>query len=267
MNGYHVIMNRLLIPVVLLGLVGLSSVAARQDGATSDVYISRIESAQGADKLRSRQAIQADLVVDFGGQRMIDGSILFTIDGGRSRITMKDGTVAVFDGQHAWVSPASSTFPAARFHLLTWPYFALAPFKLRDGGTTLVLAQPMTLNGKPHATAKLTFAAGTGDAPDDWYILYRDPDTGRLNAMAYIVTYGKKPGEADEPHAIVYEDFQTIDGVTLSTTWKFYNWSREQGRHGDMIGQVTLRNVRFVTPQPGAFDKPADAKEDPLPKP
>ena len=38
-------------------------------------------------------------------------------------------------------------------------------------------------------------AAVTGDAPRDWYILYRDPQSDRLRAMAYIVTYGKAPSD------------------------------------------------------------------------
>lgn len=256
---------------VVAGLFGLTllttSLATGQGDSTPQALLSRIEAAHGAQRLRAQRAIAADLPVEFGGQRMIDGSIIFTTDGGRSRLKLKDGTIAIFDGRHAWVSPASSTFTSARFHLLTWPYFALAPFKLGDPGTRLELAGEQTLHDKPHATAKLTFAPGTGDAPDDWYLLYVDPQTARLAAMAYVVTYGKKPGAPEEPHAIVYEDFQTIDGATISTTWKFYNWSPEKGPHGDMIGQATLRNVRFMTPDPGAFDKPPDAREDALPRP
>jgi hypothetical protein len=239
--------------------------AHRQDA--SDEFVTKIEAAHGAERLRAQQAIQADLTVDFGGQRMIDGAMLFSTDAGRSRLTLKDGTVAVFDGKQAWVAPTSKAFPGARFHLLTWPYFAVVPFKLRDPGTKLAPGEPMDLSSKAHPTARLTFSPGTGDAPDDWYILYQHPGTGRLAAMAYIVTYGKKGSDAEEPHAIVYEDFDTFDGVTLSTTWDFFNWSPEQGPHGEPIGKATLRNVKFVIPPPDAFTRPEDATEDPLPKP
>lgn len=244
-----------------------SATAPSTDAASA--FVRRIEQAHGRDAWYRHDAVAADIVVEFGGRRAIDGVVTFTTDAGRSRIDLKDGTTLVFDGQRAWTAPASAEFPRARFHLLTWPYFAAIPFKLRDGGTRLAETASRPLNGTPHPTARLTFAPGTGDAPDDWYVLYQDPQTGRLAAMAYIVTYGAKPGDPPpEPHAILYDRFREIGGATVATDWTFYNWSDEHGVHGEPIGRVTLRNLRFLDPPPpDAFDKPAAAREDPLPVP
>ena len=230
-------------------------------------FADSIETAHGKRAWYAQQAVQAKVKVTFGGTTMIDGTMLFTPSVGRARIDQADGTSIVFDGSRAWVSPASSPLEMARFHVLTWPYFLAAPFKLNDPGTNLEPLGELPLQDTAHGAARLSFDPGTGDAPDDWYILYRDPDNDRLAAMAYIVTYGKPVAQVrEEPHAIVYEDFDTIDGVTVSTTWRFYHWSREKGPHGDPIGHVTLENVEFVKPGDQAFAKPEDAREDRLPQ-
>ena len=106
-----------------------------------------------------------------------------------------------------------------------------------------------------------------GDAPDDWYLLYRDPGDATLRAMAYIVTYGKSKEEAGkEPHAIRYDSYVDVDGVKLSDKWSFWNWSEEEGIHGDKIGEAILSNFAFVEPGPDAFTKPAGAMAAPFPE-
>jgi hypothetical protein len=101
------------------------------------------------------------------------------------------------------VAPASAKLERARFHLLTWPYFAALPMKLADPGAHLQLLGERSLRGKVYQAVRLTFDPGVGDTPEDWYVLYRDPSSGRLAAAAYIVTYGKSATAASkEPHAI-----------------------------------------------------------------
>ena len=232
------------------------------DAAPPD-YAAAVASAQGADKMPAGKVIRAGITVEFGGKTPVDGTLTFTPGGGKSRLEQRDGTVAVFDGRHAWV--AGGKLPRARFNLRTWPYFALAPFKLGDPGATLKPQGMKGLDGKQYFVARMTFDAGTGDSPDDWYLLYREQDTGRLKAMVYVVTYGGKNPADVQPHAIVYSDFKTVDGVTFATTWTFRNWSAETGLYGDPVGHATLKDLAFVDPPPGAFDKPAGATEDVVP--
>jgi hypothetical protein len=237
-----------------------------EDDPFATAFAEPIEAAHGAEAWRAAAAVSADVTVTFGGQTAVDGRFLVTPAVGRSRLELADGTVAVFDGERAWVSPASAELPQARFHLLTWPYFLAAPFKLRDPGTHLEDLGTRPLDGVEHPAARLTFDPGVGDSPDDWYVVYRDPETGRLAALAYVVTYGRTLEQAEgEPHAITYHDFETVGGATVPTTWRMWSWSEEEGVHGEPLGEVSLGDVRFVTPPAGAFDRPADAKEDPLP--
>ena len=226
----------------------------------------RIAEAHGMKAWQAKRAVAAEITAYFGGQEMISGSMVYDHHQGRVRMETGAGAVLVFDGATAWVSPASATVPMARFQLLTWPYFLAAPFKLQDPGSHLAETEPLALDGRTHETARLTFDPGVGESPDDWYILYADPDTHRLAAMAYIVTYGATLEKAEEePHSIVYHDFVVVDGVTLPARWTFHHWSAEQGPHGDPIGRVELANLRFVEPDDAAFARPAGAKEEPLP--
>jgi hypothetical protein len=230
-------------------------------------FAAAIEQAHGVDAWRVRRALQTGIVVEFGGRTAIDGTMLAETTGARSRFELKDGTILVFDGERAWVSPAAASFARARFHTRTWPYFLAAPMKLRDPGTKLELTGQRDLFGKACNTAKLTFETGVGDSPDDWYVMYQDPETKRLAGLAYVVTYGKSVQEAEkEPHAVRYENFVETGGVMISTEWSFWLWSEAEGFHGDPIGKVTLTDARLVDPPDGAFVKPEDAKEDTMPQ-
>lgn len=244
-----------LLPLLLMLIVPALAMAQ------SD-FAAAIEKSHGGQNLPGDKLLKAHLTVAFGGKTSIDGTLWTTTDAGRSRLELKDGTIAVFDGKSAWVK---GTLPRARFHLLTWPYFLMAPLKLDDGGTRITPMPAKMLDGKEMAAAKLTFDAGTGDTPDDWYILYRD-DQDRLAAMAYIVTYGKDAAQAEkEPHAIAYHDFKTIDGVTLPMHWTFHDWSEADGVAKPTIGEATLKDAAFVPMDASLFDKPQDATESPMP--
>ena len=245
---------------VCLTLACLSPVHADEQAINPAISLAKsIETAQGRAIWDAQQVVKFDLVVNFGGATRLDGTFWFAPHANLYRYEGKDGTVMVFDGAHAWLTPADSPMlPQARFHLLTWPYFLAVPFKLRDPGSHL------NTWDKPN-TAKLTFGEGVGDAPDDWYIVYQDSATHYLKAMAYIVTYGNKSADEAEPHAIVYDDFQTVDGVTLPMRWTFTNWTPQDGPTAEQRGDATLSNVSFVPMDAVSFTKPDGAAESELP--
>lgn len=240
--------------------------AAGGEAAGEASFAGPIEESHGLEAWRSQPAFAADLAVDYGGNQVLAGRMLFPTDLATSRLDLTDGTVAVFDGQRAWVYPASSPLQRARFHLLTWPYFLAVPMKLRDPGARLEPLGPRELQGETYDAARLSFEPGVGDTPGDWYLLYRDRETGRLAAMAYIVTYGTSRTQAEqEPHAITYGDFVDVDGVAIPTRWQFWRWSEEEGAHGEPIGRVELADPGFVQPELGDFDRLEGAREAELP--
>ncbi|MFQ5742578.1 MAG: hypothetical protein ACE5HV_03190 [Acidobacteriota bacterium] len=241
--------------------------APAADGGSAEAgFAGAIEAAQGLEAWRAHPAIGADIVVTFRGNTSLDGRLVFKTDMGGSRVELADGTVAVFDGTDAWVSPASSSFQRARFHLLTWPYFFAVPMKLHDPGTHLEPTGEMQLQGQTYDTAKLTFGAGVGDSPDDWYVLFRDRETNFLHAMGFIVTYSKSVEEAEaSPEAITYHDYTDVDGVRIPSRWKLWRWSPQGGIEGDPIGEVELSGVRFLEPGPETFARPPDSRRAGLP--
>ena len=114
-------------------------------------FADTIGTAHGIKAYRPHAALQADLTVTFDGNVMLQGVMTFDTPVGQSRIETEDGTVMVFDGEDAWITPADAPVPPgmSRFHLLTWPYFVAAPFKLADPGTTTaVMYMSMPKYGK-----------------------------------------------------------------------------------------------------------------------
>jgi hypothetical protein len=227
-----------------------------------------IGKAHGIDAWKTISTVQADIVVELDGTTLIEGSMLYDPHGNRVRMDLAGDTTLVFDGERAWVSPATDVFRDARFHLLTWPYFLAAPFKLGDHGANLSGVDLATLQGKAYRTAKLTFDPGTGDTPEDWFLVYADLSMSKLGAMGYINTYGTTVEQAQvEPRAITYHDFGIFNDVVLGQRWQLWSWNEQEGISGDPLGQVRLANIRFPGPMDEAFERPADAREDKLPAP
>lgn len=214
----------------------------------------------------SHSVLKSGLEVHFGGQKILEGTLFFDTVVGHSRIELADGTVLVFDGEAAWVSPADASVPRARFHLLTWPYFVAAPFKFSDPGANVEPKGVKVVGEEAYETALVTFDPGTGDAPRDWYYLYIDPVKKRLHALAYIVTYGTPKEEAEEdPHAVVYSNYMLVGGCLIPRQYDFYSWSEEEGIHGEKIGEFMITDPEFVELEAARFEKPENALEDPLP--
>lgn len=246
-----------------------TAASATAEETTPSQRIAAIEAAHAGDLYNAKHAVQADFVCDFGPMH-IEGVMTFTPSIGKVRLSLNDAAEVVFDGQTAWLSPADAQVPGppARFHVLTWPYFVAAPYKLDDPGTNHHDAGQLLVTGPndKRIGTKITFDSGVGDAPDDWYIAFAD-EQGRLDALAYIVTFGTPQEEAQkQPSIILYSDFVDVDGVPFATTWTFHYWNPEEGTLGEPKGTATLSNIQFVTPSADTFTKPDGAVEATMPK-
>ena len=229
-------------------------------------FVIPMQKVHGLDMWSQTKAMTFDIDVEFGGRPMLDASFVFETNGPRVRMETPDGAVCTFDGNDAWISPPSAATPMSRFHLLTWPWFLYCPMKLQGEGVKLSSLGQMHHDGTAHTTVKMTFDPGTGDAPDDRYILYKDPETDLLALQGYIVTYGKAVEEANkDPHAITYIHYNDVGGVMLSTEWRFWAWSPSEGVTGDPIGKARLSNLRFMVPDDNTFAAPPDASSLSLP--
>ncbi|MEM1417759.1 MAG: hypothetical protein AAGH15_22865 [Myxococcota bacterium] len=160
------------------------------------------------------------------------------------------GGDAVFgwDGERAWMHPGPDAFPqSARFWSLTPYYFVGMPFVVADPGAKHEQLPDAPLNGRPHDVVKVTYDAGTGDSPDDYYVLYLDKATHRLAALRYVVAYpGFFPEGGHTPEKLMrYTEPMTVDGLVFAQRLDTYAWDPEAGEPGAkvteiIVGQPTL---------------------------
>jgi len=230
-----------------------------------EMLVEQIESAHETRAYLGKRAVKADIRVVFQGNTMVEGTMWFTPAVGQARLVNEvDGTTTVFDGQTAWVAPADAASPRQRFHVLTWPYFLALPHKLTEPGVNLESVGPMPSAGQRSPAIKMTFDAGVGDAPDDWYYVFPDPQ-GVVRAASYIVTYSKPQQEAEQqPSIVLYDGYELVDGVPMPMQWTFGYWDPESGMTVAK-GTAELSNVSFVSPPAGVFARPADSAEAPTP--
>ncbi len=259
-------MSRMIMLLFLSG-VSLLSVGC-QSSALRENFIRPMEEAHGREAWLAHDALHMDVDLVYGGNPVMQATFLFETKGPKARMDVKGGPVVVYDGEEAWITPGQAKMPRARFHVLTWPWFLVTPFKMSDAGVTMASAGELPMQGETMPTAMMTFAGDMGDTPDDWYLLYMDAESKLLTAMSYIVTYGKPLEKAnEEPHCITYHDFDVISGATFSKHWKVWNWTKEKGVHGEPLAEIKLSNIWFATPEPETFARPENARTLPYPEP
>ncbi|MEO1084534.1 MAG: hypothetical protein AAFY88_09845, partial [Acidobacteriota bacterium] len=156
---------------------------ASAQAASPAEHVAAIEAAHAVDVYSQQSVIKADFVVDFGPM-LLEGTTWFTPSMGHVRLELEGGQTMVFDGETAWLSPADAEVPGppARFHVLTWPYFIAVPYKLDDPGTRHQATGPHPVRSAEDRLrgTKVSFDAGVGDTPEDWYIAFSDPENGTV---------------------------------------------------------------------------------------
>lgn len=233
------------------------------NGAVSPAvaYAQGIESAHNKSDWNSNKAVSFDISLSFGGQERLNGKVTSLTNSSKVRVDKNNNTQLIYDGNEVYLCPADAEPKGARFDMFTWQYFFALPFKLTDPGTNWETLESVEMGGNKFDLGKLSFEENIGDAPDDWYVVYQERETGLLHGAAYIVTFGSgDQAKAEEnPHAIVYSDYKVIDGIPVATKWSFHNWSLKDG-FGDKIGEATLSNITFFNAEDKLFEKPEDSK-------
>lgn len=207
----------------------------------------------------------------FDYQPLGDGTVrdtYQTVDTWRSlaRHEMADDRDTEFgwDGEQAWVYPADAELELnPRFWALTPYYFVAMPFVLADAGVQLESLDDAELRGETYDIVKVTFAEGTGDAPDDYYIVYFDKKTSEVAALRYVVSYpGFFPEGGHTPEKLmVYEGGISLDGITLAQNYPTYKWDAQTGVPGEKVTAIEMSALDF---RPGLaktfFEAPEGAR-------
>ena len=168
----------------------------------------------------------------------------------------KTGESMAWDGKKAWSLNWQQPYPPRFIALLDY-YFLDLPWLTMDPGVQLAVAGTDSLWDDPTAykVVKMTFRPGTGDTPGDTYRLYIDPESKRLKACKYLMTYRSMmpdSGNAMPEHVVVYEDFATENGLVVPTRYTIYRMDHSP------IGTCVIRDWSFEQ----AFDEKKLAMPD-----
>ena len=173
-----------------------------------------------------------------------------------------------WDGEQAWIAPGSIQRPNPRFWALTGFYFQQIPFVLADPGLNYEALPDDTISGTPHDMVEVTFDRGVGDAPGDTYTLYLDKETGQVDAIRYTVSYGQdvEPG-ADLPETFFdYQDYVTVDGLTVPTRFEGYAYSGADGPSDTHHSEAFADSISYRRPfDASKLEAPENARVVPLP--
>ncbi|MEO9511687.1 MAG: hypothetical protein ABJN84_01610 [Flavobacteriaceae bacterium] len=191
-------------------------------------------------------------VVDSWGSRAVHHSTL-------------DSTASYgWTGKTAWMKAKDSAFFKydTKFWAMTPLYLMGFPFVLDGQGVNLELLPRSNYMGRPNDVVKITYDEGTGDAPDDYYILHFDAQTHLLLATRYIVSYPGyfKKGEHLPEKFMEIGPLVNIEGILLPSELKTH-WTVD-GLPGDYLTLIEISEMSFKKDlAEDYFDLPENAKE------
>lgn len=149
----------------------------------------------------------------------------------KARIMTDDWTLG-FDGEEVWVTPDKAAFGKGSprfYHNLIFYFFAL-PYVATDPGINYEVLPDKMIHDKAYDAVKISYNAGVGDAPDDYYIMHFDKETHIMHLLLYTVTYYSKE-KSDKYNAIIYDDWIDVNGLKLPGSFKGYKYA--DGALGD----------------------------------
>lgn len=220
----------------------------------------------GIETLRQYGTLEYGLK-DFPGPKApLSDHQLFDLRSRRALITSSTYKIG-FDGEQVWITSPKALGMPARFYAFTPFYFFGLPFFFADPGCKHESLGTKSLVGKEYDVIKVTYEVGIGDTPDDNYVAYFEKDTHILKLVHYIVTYpalagGKSPEEL-ERHAIVYDEWQTVNGLRVPKKLSSHGWKNDQ-LVSESPRSWSYENVTFKKEQPAPkiFSKPEGAVVD-----
>jgi hypothetical protein len=127
-----------------------------------------------------------------------------------------------FDGKDIWsieeVEGSLKRDPAFYYNL--YFYFYAMPFVLADDGIIYEKVDDLVFEGINYPGYKISYRANVGTSPDDNYIVYYNPETFKMEWLAYTVTF-KSKAPVDNYKMIKYNSWENVNGFLLpkQITW------------------------------------------------
>jgi hypothetical protein len=167
-------------------------------------------------------------------------------------------------GEKSWKQVRDSTsFPFdMKFWALTPYYFLGQPFVLDGEGIRLEKLADALHKGTPYDAVKVSFAAGTGNAPDDYYVLYFGKNDHKLAVIRYIVSYPAyfEAGKHAPEKFMELLGTTVVDGIELATGYHTH-WLTDDEKAGEHITTITVDSISFdPTVKNAYFEMPEGAE-------
>lgn len=209
-------------------------------------FVTKTEKAHSKTDFLKHDAIQFNIIAFFGTEEWINGKMTLATNSGNGKIKFKNGSQILFNDNKVFYTETVKDTSGVRFDAYTIPYFFLLPYKLSDKGTIWTKYKNIEKDNLNFNAEKLSFAPKTGDASNDWYIVYTDK-VNLIKKAAYIVTAGgTSQTEAEKnPHAIEYQNYLLVDNVPIATKWKFWSWQKDIGFVKE-LGNATLSDIKLI---------------------
>lgn len=214
----------------------------------SNADVKKVDTAHKSKALFKYESVSFDLNLIFGGKEAFKGRVYTMTNSSAIRLDYSSGKkLLIHNGDiYTYADPVPTKKMSDRFALFTWQYFFMAPYKLGDQGTNWNERESITIDGQEYKSLMLTFDNGTGDAPDDWYILHPNPVTHLIEHMGYIVTGGRTSAADAEAnaHAITYAEYKNIEGIPFAHRWIISDYTKDVGIE-KQIGSATISNIKL----------------------
>ncbi|MCY2953132.1 MAG: hypothetical protein NTU53_14305, partial [Planctomycetota bacterium] len=232
-------------------LLPLLSLACSSKPKATPTLAQQIPQAHGLNHSPKQTALQGTLILQMESLPTLEATFTLDLATGHIRLDLADKSTLIFDGQHAYVSPPTAPYNNTRATYLAYTSLLAIPFRLDDSSAHLTDLGPQTLGSASYSSARLTFSSGTPGRPDDSYLLFADPKSHRLQAIAYSLALAKTPDESTpSPRAVTFYDYKPTDGLLVPLEWKFWKYHKTEGLYAKPIGSVRLLNLSTITPKP-----------------
>ena len=149
-----------------------------------------------------------------------------------------------WDGSSGWLDMAGGVTHADRLRHRAAATFYLerVPFIFALQNIEYKLMPPEDLDAAPHDRIRISITGGVGDAR---FVVYINQLTGRVSGVRYaFLTEPPEAGlESLKDGLIRYDEFFTVDGLTLPTKLTMYAW--QGGVEQDPTYRATCREITF----------------------
>ncbi|NNF08521.1 MAG: hypothetical protein HKN21_17295 [Candidatus Eisenbacteria bacterium] len=162
-------------------------------------------------------------------------------------------------GSEAWIAPADAEFsPPPRFWALTPYYFVAIPFVFADSNASFEKLDDFTFEGTTYQQVMVTYEAGAGDSPDDYYKVLLHPETHLVGGALYIVTSKLvAPGGPGPEKLITLEAYKNVGGIQLPS--KHRTFTMDAGTAGEHIRDAEATEYAWKPRGSVNFSIPAGA--------